>query len=245
MKKTKVLLTLACAILLVAASVMGTLAWLTDTAEVNNTFTVGNVDLGDEGEAGLDEAKVNKDGVPVLADGTTTTTKANAPRVTSNVYKLVPGHNYTKDPTIHVASGSEDCYLFVKVENGIKDIEADDDNTIADQMAALGWVQVDGVENVYALHTFDKDGKDEGRKTVKAGADEVVFNEFTLAGNADVSGYANAEIKITAYAVQVDGLTDKTDAVIWADTFAASATPIVPDAPVVPGDGGETPEVGE
>ena len=54
--RIKPLLTLCCALLLVAAGVFGTLAYLTGTDTVNNTFTVGNVKIT------LDEAKVTTDG---------------------------------------------------------------------------------------------------------------------------------------------------------------------------------------
>ena len=57
--KTKALLMSLCAVLLVAASVLGTMAYLTDSKDVKNTFTVGNVAIK------LDEAKVNTDGTPV------------------------------------------------------------------------------------------------------------------------------------------------------------------------------------
>lgn len=51
--KTKALLMSLCAVLLVAASVLGTMAYLTDSKDVKNTFTVGNVAIK------LDEAKVD------------------------------------------------------------------------------------------------------------------------------------------------------------------------------------------
>ena len=104
MKKTrKILLMAACAVLLVCISVGATVAYLTDTKSVTNTFTVGSVAIT------LDEAKTDINGV---ADNT-------VPRVVANKYKLMPGHEYVKDPTVHVTAGSEDCYIFVKVENGI------------------------------------------------------------------------------------------------------------------------------
>ena len=62
--RTKVLLLTLCAALLVCATVLATMAFLTDTAEVKNTFTVGNVDIT------LDEAKVTVYG---KADGTAAT----------------------------------------------------------------------------------------------------------------------------------------------------------------------------
>lgn len=104
---SKALLTLACALLLVVASVMGTLAYLTDTDTVNNTFTVGKVDIK------LDEAKVNDDGKPVKKDETVVSTDKlqDAERVKGNSYHLLPGHSYTKDPTLTVLSGSEKSYV--------------------------------------------------------------------------------------------------------------------------------------
>lgn len=130
--KNKALLLALCAVSLVTASVFGTMAYLTDDKMVTNTFTVGSVAIT------MDEAKVDTDGKPV----------PNANRVTDNSYKLLPGHEYTKDPTIHVDANSEDCYLFVKVEDGIANIEADG-SKVADQMAAKGWKLVKDQTNVY------------------------------------------------------------------------------------------------
>lgn len=97
MKKTKVLLILACAVLLVAASVMGTMAYLTSTDEVTNTFTVGQVHIK------LDEAKVGDDGKAL--------TGSDAARVKENSYNLMPGHTYDKDPAVTVLQGSEPSYI--------------------------------------------------------------------------------------------------------------------------------------
>ena len=124
-KMRKVLLAVCCAALLVCVTIGATVAYLTSQDTVTNTFTVGKVQIT------LDEAKANADGSLV----------PNAERVKANSYKLLPGHTYTKDPTVHVAAGSEDCWLFVKVVNGIADIE-DENNTIADQMTANGWTLV-------------------------------------------------------------------------------------------------------
>ena len=96
--KSKALLMTLCAVLLVAASVLGTMAYLTSTDEVENTFTVGNVKIT------LDEAKVN-------ADGTVNGTE----RVKGNEYKLMPGHTYVKDPTVTVKAPSVDSYVRMKV----------------------------------------------------------------------------------------------------------------------------------
>lgn len=97
--KSKALLLILCAVLLVAASVLGTMAYLTSSAEVKNTFTIGKVEIK------LDEAKVTADGIPV----------EGAARVTANSYKLMPGTTYTKDPTVTVKAGSEESYVRMKV----------------------------------------------------------------------------------------------------------------------------------
>lgn len=177
MKKT--LMIMLALVLVIAMSVTGTLAYLTSTTDVvTNTFTVGNVKIT------LDEAKVTEYGV-----------KDGDSRVTGNTYKLIPGHTYVKDPTVHVEAGSEVSYLFVKVTNGIEDIEAA--TTIADQMEA-NWVLVDETSGVWRYKT-----------TVNPG-DYKVFESFKLKDTADVTGYADAKITIVACAVQADGLTETT-----------------------------------
>ena len=98
MKKRTVALVLAI-VLVFAVAVGGTVAYLTSTASVENTFTVGSVKIN------LDEAKVTPDGAPV----------EGADRVMANDYKLMPGHTYTKDPTVTVLEGSEDSYVRMKV----------------------------------------------------------------------------------------------------------------------------------
>lgn len=189
--KKKTLMLLVCAVLLVVGSVMGTMAYLTSTTgPVTNTFTVGDVAIT------LDEAKVNEYGDAV----------ADADRVTVNEYKLIPGHEYTKDPTIHVTEGSETSYVFAEVSNGLAAIEAD--TTIEKQMGANGWIKLDG--NVYYYN-----------KTVDAREDAVdllVFSNFTLTDNAEVADYGDAEITIKGYAVQADGFDTAAEA--WEAAFA-------------------------
>lgn len=189
-------------VLVAALAVGGTLAYLTSQDEVVNTFTVGNVAIT------LDEARVNPDGTPV----------ADAARVKANSYKLIPGHTYVKDPTIHLDSQSEDCYLFVKVENGISDIEASDNN-IASQLTSNGWNSLEGNNGVY-YYTHD------GQTIVSVGDnnDYKVFDSFTINGDANVGSVdtINTKITITAYAVQADGFNTANDA--WNATFGTPTT---------------------
>lgn len=184
------------------------MAYLTSTTDtVTNTFTVGKVSIT------LDEAKVTDAGV---VDET-------AGRVKSNEYKLMPGHAYVKDPTIHVDLNSEECYLFVKVENGIADIEAEGDTKIANQMAAKGWQLVGGQTNVYVYIGTAEGASDPA--AVKAGDNVGVFGEMVIADSVDgddLKTYENKTIKVTAYAVQKDGFVGKNASEIWTTAFPST-----------------------
>ena len=122
--KSKALLLTLCAVLLIAASVLGTMAYLTSTDTVTNTFTVGKVEIK------LDETDV---------------TNPTGSRVQANSYKLMPGTTYTKDPTVTVKAGSEESYVRMKVTfNNAKEIIAlCTDPEFADE--------VTGVENAFPL----------------------------------------------------------------------------------------------
>ena len=191
--KSKALLLSLCAVMLVAASIFGTLAYLTDTDAVENTFTVGQVGIT------LDEADVKPDG----------TYESNATvRVHANEYHLMPGREYIKDPIVHVDDSSEDSWIFVKVENGLSAFEAASVDggyqNIADQIIANGWavLELDGVTDVY-YKEYAKDQKDK---------DLEVFAVFKIADNANnEEGWSSIpgsnNIVVTAYAVQKDGFT--------------------------------------
>ena len=127
-KAKKVLLLVLCAVLLVGASVAGTVAYLTSKDTVTNTFTVGNVQIN------LDEANVATD-------------DANDRTETGNAYHLLPNQTYTKDPTVWVKEGSEAAYIrmIVTVNNYSNMLEAfsstatyDDGYIVSDASTVLG-----------------------------------------------------------------------------------------------------------
>lgn len=213
MKKTsKALLLGLCALLLVGASVLGTMAYLTSTTkEVVNSFTVGNVNIT------LDE----KD---------TDNSTPNADRDIANAYHLLPGSTYEKDPTVHVTAGSSKCYVFVKVENGISAIEQPTGTnaagrsvkTIADQMTAKGWKAVTG-EGAPA-NVFVYVGTENGATNpaivdaADAKVDLEVFSEFTVGDaqtNDTLDAKKNEKINVTAYAIQADGWANNNALDIW------------------------------
>ncbi len=199
--KSKILATALAAALLVTGTVFGTMAYLTDQDTVTNTMTVGNIDIT------LDEARTETDGTPVEV----------AARVQENTYKLVPGHEYAKDPTVHVEADSEDSYIFVKVTNeiaGIEAAEADGYAPILKQITGNGWTALTGYEGVYYQEY-----------TSPAAADLKVFDKFKIEGeveNAELAEYAGKTIVVNAYAVQQDGFGSAKAA--WEATFDAEDT---------------------
>jgi predicted ribosomally synthesized peptide with SipW-like signal peptide len=123
MKKKIIALSAAIAIVAIVA-VGGTLAWFTDTAEVTNTITVGNVSIE------LDEAQVDQYGKAI--DG--------APRVKVNSYHIIPGAVLDKNPTVTVKKGSEACLVYVYIDNQLEDyatLNINSDWEIVDQYPGL------------------------------------------------------------------------------------------------------------
>ena len=95
--KNKALLLTLCAMLLVAASIFGTVAYLTSKTEnVVNTFTVGQVKIT------LDEAEVDADGKPVQG----------AARVQKNAYKLI-AKKYADNKVENIITGTDDSIWWV------------------------------------------------------------------------------------------------------------------------------------
>lgn len=180
-KLTKTLIFAACAILLVVGTVMGTVAYLTSQVSVKNTFTYGNVSIT------MNELRVGS--------------SDENDRVTTNEYKLVPGATYKKNLQIHVAAGSEDCYLFVKIADEFKTI----DSGIVADLEGNGWTVLDAVNGIYCYNT-----------TAEAGDDVPVIDEFTVNTSAtasDLDDFVDAAgYEVIAYAVQASGFTGVADA---------------------------------
>lgn len=217
--KRKALLLTLCAVLLVAASVFGTIAYLTETEAVTNTFTVGQISMS------MDEAKVNEAGQKLNTDGEVWETgDTYAVRVTANKYHLLPGQTYSKDPIIHVDADSEDSYIFIKVDNnGIEAIEetATDYISVSAQILTNGWTWWKKEGNVHYFYQDYTKGQDDKELEVfrqfKVG--DSVNNEQLKAfydEAAENGGEAKAVI-VTAYAVQKAGFDSYADA--WNATF--------------------------
>ena len=205
--KSKALLLTLCAVLLVAASMLGTMAYLTSTASVENTFTVGSVAIK------LDEAKANPDGS--LVEG--------ADRVKANSYKLLPGHTYNKDPMVTVLEGSEDSYIKMTVTfSKANELDAIFAPTGADLTSIFNGY--DSANWIYKGNTKDADADTRTyefwyKETVDAPDSDVpldaLFDSITVPGtitNEQLATIEGMTITVNAYAIQADGFTGAADA---------------------------------
>lgn len=218
---TKTLLILFSVVLLVVASVMGTLAYLTDTESATNTFTVGKVDIK------LDEAKVGEDGKAI----------EDADRVTENSYHLLPGGVYDKDPTVTVLKGSDTSYIRAIVtltfdHELTAETLAMNLDTIFTGYNQTNWPRKSRVaktvtegsgdtEKKYTVITYEYRYKE----TVAAPTADVklpaLFTKVEIPGtwtNADMAAVGNFTIGVEAHAIQATGFDDADAA--WA-AFAA------------------------
>ncbi len=210
--KRKALLLTFCAVLLVVASVLGTIAYLTANDTVTNTFTVGQVAIN------LDEAKVTEDGKAVTP----------AERVKANSYKLLPGHTYTKDPTVTVLKGSEFSYIKMTVTfTEAKEL----DDIFAPNGANLTSI-FNGYDDANWIAKGDTKDADANTRTYEFWYKEAVgapttdvkldalFKSITVPN--DITGEQLATIQgmtitVNAYAIQADGF--KTAEEAW-DAFS-------------------------
>ena len=222
MKAKKTLMTIAMALLLVAVTIGGTVAYMKDhTNTVKNTFTVGNVDIK------LDEADIE-----IAEDGKVTALKTRNEK--GNEYKTVyPGFTYPKDPTVTVLHPSEKSWVFVKVEvnkdaalqlwnnvtgEGAKDIAsaiaaAEALNTGYD---AETWVPLDGTlklngDKVECVLAY----KEPVEKTTEDVVLPAVMKQLVIPADWDyekIKGFKDGSLDFTAYAIQWQGLATKEDA---------------------------------
>lgn len=228
-KLRKAMLLTCCALALVAISVGATLAYLTDTEAVTNTFTVGQVGIT------LDEAPVDANGKETTGD-----------RVKQNEYHLIPGQTYDKDPMVTLDPKSESSYIrmLVTVEDYADLLAACNEHSeefdaygnpyvmgetvllqnFTDWTEASKWdfknVSIDA-EKATATYEFRYE-----TAVANAGdsslALEPLFNTITLPGwmdNADLLSLEELEINVVAHAMQEAGFESDEDGA-W-DAFDA------------------------
>lgn len=199
-------------VLVAVAAVGATMAYLTDTKSVTNTFTMGDVKIK------LDETDVKN---------------LTGDRVTTNAYDVYPGAVVTKDPIVHNV-GKNGAYIRATVNvsdwmNLVAAYYPDFKETFPNDgyKAALnllvgelgeGWSVV-GVEagDVFTIGQFDAKFVLKYDGTLAAGADTTaMFQTVTIPAGIDNANVASFnEVKVVAQAIQADGFDT------WEDAFAA------------------------
>lgn len=194
----KVIALLLALMLTVGGVIGGTVAWLIASPDpVVNTFTYGDINIE------LDETDTKLD---------------NDDDDTTNDYKMMPGQTITKDPVITVKDGSEDMWLFVKLE---KSSNFDD---FMEYEVAGEWTALDGVDGVYyqSVQASDVETAEKEFAVIKdntVAVKESVTKEQLNALDKDSPATTYPTLTVTAYAVQYagfepevsDGATEPTD----------------------------------
>lgn len=135
---------------------------------------------------------------------------------TKEEFKMIPGWTIEKDPKVTVTSGSEDCYLFVKVEEtGVSFIPDGEtmpkvysfDDFLSYEIAE-GWTKLESDEGIYYKVFDSKDSDNDNAMGVGYSIlenDMVTVQEtVTKEMMTDLEKYnVNPELSFTAYAVQL------------------------------------------
>lgn len=240
----KALLLVLCGCLLVAASIIGTMAYFTDQEAVTNTFTIGKVGIS------LDEAVVDE-------YGKATGGRTQDGKTEGNEYKIIPGHTYEKDPMVTVDADSEPSYIrmFVKVNNYANLKIWDDPKTqdVVETIEVFPDSYFDATTGVFLLQNLcvDKEGNntwdsaiwkfanfDENTNTyefryyqtvstVDKNAQELkpLFTHFTIPGDVvtmeNIGAFEGISLEITAQAIQADGFA--ADTAVYVESEAETA----------------------
>lgn len=200
---TKAMVMILALMLVVGLSVGGTLAWLTATAPtVTNTFTVGDINI-DLWEHDYDASKNELTTAKVTSEDT---------------YKVVPGGTSPKDPTLTVEAKSENCYVYVTVENNM--VLTDGTAPVATVDVQNTWTQVatSGNKTLYRYNSIVE--------YAESDQNLAVFTKVTYSSEditkANIGQLAGKTIVINGYAHQSDN-TDQATADAAAKAWAGIA----------------------
>lgn len=185
MKKSKKFLALLVSLAVIAVTTISpTFSWLSAQSErVVNTFAGGSISII------VDEAPVGPDGSEISGD-----------RVLENHYKYVAGAVLDKDPTPTILKGSDECYVFLCLENDLSDkfsLNIDED-------AWKAVAQSDG-KTLYVYST-----KVDASQTDEDVVLKPIFTKVTVSDTLtaeDIEALGERTLCVTAYAVQTEALS--------------------------------------
>ena len=142
---------------------------------------------------------------------------------TINTYKMVPGWTIAKDPKATVTSGSEDCYLFVKVEKSnnfdtYMDMAIDSQWTALEDQTGVYYIKIDEDSEKNVAYNVLGEGKVTYENVEYAWADNQVLVKPTVTeAMMKTAKTSQPTLTFTAYAVQLmkNNTTEFTAAEAW------------------------------
>lgn len=194
-KGFKVMTLVLAFVLVIGASVVGTLAWLTAQSEtVTNTFTSAEL-FGTDGSFTLWEHEATD------SDGDGVYTLDSSKEVTANTYNILPGVNIPKNPTVDVVNLEEYAYLYIKV-TGLPMTTG-----LTASVDTNNWTKLDGYDGVYVYSgEYAEDNiikaTDTEKKTFTA---TILANNQIIVANDYAGTSDDIELSFTAYMVQATG----------------------------------------
>lgn len=189
MKKRNLLITGSLALVMLVG---GTFAYFTDTKEVTNPFSAGNVTT-ELVEEHWDTTDKDNDGIPDAAQN------------------IVPGQTISKDPKVKNV-GKNEAYVFLEVTVPTANIVTANDNGTRKAAATVelfsytvngGWTQMDkttNADNVVYLYYYNK--------TVAPGKESgTLFDRVTFVNAIEGQGLEDTpqEINVKSMAIQSEG----------------------------------------
>lgn len=182
--KTKTIAMILAMVMMVVGLVGATLAWLTA-----KTDTITNT-------------------------FTTSNITVTLTETTGTEYKMIPGYTIKKDPKATVGTGSEECWLFVKVEKSANF------DTYMEYTMADGWTLVTGTTDVYARKV---ESANIGTAYSVLKDDQVTVKGTVTKAQMEDAGTTKPTLKFTAYASQLHkNTTEEFDAhTAWANVSAS------------------------
>lgn len=125
---------------------------------------------------------------------------------TTTDYEMIPGNTILKDPKVTVKANSEDCWLFVKID------ESANLRDYIDYTVATGWTMLSGEAGVY-YRQVNASNTDQEFTVIKDNNVSVKtsVSKKMLEGIKEGT-IANPTLTFTAYAVQSANITDVSDA---------------------------------
>lgn len=245
--KRNPLLLLALALLVLAVAIGGTIAWLTASNHVTNTFTVGQITQPDPDPTDPDKPGPNDPNCPL---GGCPDPGTDGASMTGNIYEIfgpdsviTPGGSTVKKPWIGIGKDSEPSYVFAYVDNKMMAKNAGpEDSTYF--ILNNGWAAVPGKATAYTgdsnaytggLFKWVGMGNDPGTgpAVISPSADAAVwtntpiFNNVVTPDSAIAADFAGEKPTMDVYCFLYAAVNEatpaaaQTEAIAWAEGTGA------------------------